>query len=287
MAVYGHTYKAYEGALTPTWSRFLVIPRYVYQELFKYTLFIVLFVVCFIPPLVFATIIYLHHNVAALGVLNASGADIVPINGLFFYVYSWIQAAFAFVLTVIIGPVLISRDLSNNGLPLYLCRPFSRFEYIIGKMSVLLILLSVVTWIPGTMLFLFQCFLEGGSWMMDNLWILRAIVLLGIATVATLTLLAVAFSAVMKWRVVASGALFVVFIVPMAIAGIVQGITRTTVVHLISLISAFITIAGDLFRLDSDEPFLSFGEAWLVAIVYAAICLFLLWRKVRAYEVIA
>src|SRR5258707_13066390 len=54
------------------------------------------------------------------------------------------------------GPPLVSRDLRNNALPLYLCRPFTRTEDVLGKMSVLLILLSAITWIPQLLLFLFH-----------------------------------------------------------------------------------------------------------------------------------
>ena len=39
-----------------------------------------------------------------------------------------------------IGPGQVSPDLANNALPLYLARPFSRVEYVLGKMSVLLVL---------------------------------------------------------------------------------------------------------------------------------------------------
>ena len=82
---------------------------------------------------------------------------------------------FAFFLTLLIGPPLVSRDLTNNALPLYLCRPFSRAEYVVGKMAVLLILLSLITWVPGLLLFLFQAYLEGGGWIAANLWIAGAI----------------------------------------------------------------------------------------------------------------
>lgn len=289
MAVYGHTYKAYEGELTPSWSRFLVIPRYAYQDLFKYTLFIVLFVVCFIPPLVFATIIYLHHNVNALAIFGASPSDIVPINGFFFSIYTGIQTSLAFIFTVIIGPVLISRDLTNNGLPLYLCRPFSRFEYIFGKMSVLLILLSTITWIPGGLLFLFQSYLEGGGWFLNNLWILNAIVIVSLAWLIILTLLSVAFSAWIKWRMAASAALFAIFIIPTPIGFAIQGILKTTKGHLLNVGMALSVMMQELFRLnvDDDQKFFSLGEAWVVFFVYAAICLFMLWRKVRAYEVVS
>lgn len=293
MAVYGHTYKAYEGELTPSWSRFLVIPRYAYQDLFKYTLFIVLFVVCFIPPLVYAVLIYLHHNVSALAIFGASPSDIVPINGFFFSIYTGIQTSLAFIFTVIIGPVLISRDLANNGLPLYLCRPFSRFEYIFGKMCVLLILLSSITWIPGVLLFLFQSYLEGGGWLFRNLWILYAIVVVSLSWLIILTLLAVAFSAWIKWRTAASAALFAIFIIPTPIGFAIQGILKTSKGHLLNVGMALQVMTQELFGLrdditpSDDTYFFSLGEAWMVFFVYAAICLFMLWRKVRAYEVVS
>ena len=35
MAVYKKTYRPYEGELTPAWSRFLVIPRYAFEDLHR------------------------------------------------------------------------------------------------------------------------------------------------------------------------------------------------------------------------------------------------------------
>jgi len=289
MAVYEHGYKPYAGALTSSWSRFLVIPRYAYQDLFKYKLFIALFVLCYVCPLIYTIIIYLHHNSGALEIFGVRPSDIVPINGTFFYIYTNIQTTLAFIFTVIIGPILISRDLANNALPLYLSRPFSRFEYVIGKMSVLLILLSLITWVPGLLLFLFQSYLEGGGWMIDNLWIAAAIFILSIVWLMTLALLSMAFSAWIKWRTAASAALFAIFIIPTPIGFAIQGMFMTTKGHMLNLAMAFSSLARSLFRLDWMEVdrFLSSGEAWVVFAVYAAICLFMLSRKVRAYEVVS
>ena len=36
MAVYEHTYKEYAGELTPEWSRFLIIPRHAYKDVFRF-----------------------------------------------------------------------------------------------------------------------------------------------------------------------------------------------------------------------------------------------------------
>ena len=287
MAVYDHSYKPYAGALTPAWSRFGVIPRYAYQDLFKYKLFVTLFVLCFVPPLIFAILIYLHHNVNALTIFNLSPGQVVTINGFFFSVLTGIQTSLAFILTVIIGPVLISRDLTNNALPLYLCRPFTRLEYVAGKMSVLLFLLSAITWIPGLLLFLFHSYLEGGGWLGQNLWIARAIVVAGVAYISILALLSMAFSAWIKWRMAASAALFAIFIIPTPIGFAIEGMFDSTKGHLLNLAMAMSVMSADLFRLYQDHYFFSFGEAWGVYAVYTAICLWMLSRRVRAYEVVS
>ena len=52
MAVYEHTYKQYLGKLTPEWSRFLVIPRHAFRDVFKSKLFTAFFAICFLPLLV-------------------------------------------------------------------------------------------------------------------------------------------------------------------------------------------------------------------------------------------
>jgi ABC-2 type transport system permease protein len=287
MAVYEQGYKPYEGELTPAWSRFLVIPRYAYQDLFKYKLFIALFVLCFVWPLISTVLIYLRHNANALAAFDLVLSDVVPINGTFFYIFTTIQTSLAFIFTVIIGPVLISRDLSNNALPLYLSRPFSRFEYIIGKMSVLVILLSAFTWVPGLLLFLFQSFLVGGGWMAENMWIANAIFTVSMAWLMILSMLAMAFSAWIKWRTAASAALFAIFIVPTPIGVAIHEILKSDKGFYLNLGVAYGSLAGHLFRLEWMNQLLSPVEAWGVFIGFAALSLYMLARKVRAYEVVS
>jgi ABC-2 type transport system permease protein len=290
MAVYEHTYKPYEGKLTPAWSRFLVLPRYAYQDLFKNKLFTALFVLCYVCPLIYTILIYLRHNLSALTVFGTNAAEVardIPIGGAFFFIFINIQTSLAFIFTVIIGPVLISRDLANNALPLYLSRPFTRFEYIVGKISVLLILLSLITWVPGLFLFLFNSYLEGGGWMAENWWIANAIFMVSFSWLVILSLLATAFSAWIKWRTAASAALFAIFIIPLPIGGAFKGMFNTDKGFMLSLAMAFNGLSKELFRLDWMESFLSAGESLFVFAAYAAICLFMLSRKVRAYEVVS
>lgn len=291
MSVYEHAYKPYAGPLTPEWSRFLVIPRHAYRDVFGSKLFTGFFALCFVCPLVMAILIYLHHNLTAMAALQINLRDLVPIDSSFFQVYIGMQGVLSFLLTVLMGPPLISRDLSNNALPLYLCRPFSRAEYVIGKMSVLVILISAITWVPGELLFLFQSYLEGFDWAARNLWIAGAIFALSWAWIVLLALLSVTISAWVKWRLAGSAAIFGLFIISNVIGLMIDGVLQTRWGGLVNIIIIMKTIQDSLFRESNSAGFpawmvLPSSAAWMMYGLLLVFCLFLLTRKVRAYEVV-
>src|SRR5688500_9957047 len=249
MAVYEHLYGAYEGESHSALSRFLVIPRYALREVFKSKLFTGIFIVCFIYPLIATIIVYLHHNANALALLQINVRELLPIDASFFRTFLEVQGGFAFILTVLVAPPLISRDLSNNALPLYLSRPLSRTEYVLGKMTVVAFLLSLVTWIPGLILFFFQASLAGPTWLWANLWMIGAIFLGSMVWIILLSLLALAVSSLVKWRVVASGALLGMFFVPSAFGQIINQLFLTRAGHLISMWATMNSIWRGLFEI--------------------------------------
>jgi ABC-2 type transport system permease protein len=308
MAVYEHLYGAYEGESHTAWSRFLVIPRYALREVFKSKLLVTIFIVCFIYPLVATILVYLHHNANALALLQLNVRELLPIDASFFRTFLEVQGAFAFILTVLVAPPLISRDLSNNALPLYLCRPLSRAEYVLGKMTVIGVLLSLITWIPGLLIFFFQASLAGFGWLWANLWMIWALFFGSLVWIVLLSLLALAVSSFLRWRVVASGALLGLFFVPSAFGAIINELFLTRAGHLISLWASINSIWLGLFGLFErqagnirgkiDNPIYDgqivdivlleppLWTSWLVIALVGALCVWLLARKVRAYEVI-
>src|SRR5215208_4456747 len=235
MAVYEQTYKRYTGQLTPEWSRFLIIPRHAFRAVFNSKLFTAFFVICFLPLLVEAILIYLHHNISAIAIMKIDVRALVPIDASFFYNFVNVQGGFAFFVALLVGPPLVSRDLRNNALPLYLCRPFSRTEYVLGKMSVIFILLSAITWVPQLLLFLFQSYLEGFTWFRSNLWIASAIVIASLVWILLLALLSQTISALVKWRVIASAALLGIFFIPTVFGEFINEVFQTRWGHIISL----------------------------------------------------
>jgi ABC-2 type transport system permease protein len=304
MAVYEQTYKRYVGPLTPEWSRFLIIPRHAYRGVFKSKLFTAFFVICFVPLLVEAILIYLHHNVNALGIMRLDLQELVPIDASFFQTFVNLQGGFAFFVALLVGPPLVSQDLRNNALPLYLCRPLSRTEYVLGKMSVLLILLSLITWIPQLILFLFQSYLEGFAWFRANLWLVSAIFIGSAVWILLLALISQTVSALVKWRVVASGAILGLFFIPSVFGEFINVVFMTRWGSIVSLgalmrnISAglfgtFVQSSGTIRLEDFDgtvrEIVLSEPPLWLcwgMLCLICIICLALLSRRVKAYEVV-
>src|SRR5881398_1911192 len=305
MAVFERTYKPYAGALSPEWSRFLIIPRHAVRDIFRSKLFTAFYALSFVWPLVCAILIYLRHNVEALAILRLSIANVIPIDASFFMAFVQVQGTIGFFLALLVGPQQASRDLTNNALPLYLCRPFSRTEYVVGKMSIVIILLSGMTWVPGLILFLLQSYLEGWSWFAENIWIASAIFLGSLVWILLLALLTQAISAWVKWRLAARAALLAVFFIPTAFAEIINQIFETRWGQIIDLRALIGNVWAGLFgsfvrqaanqvqesrngRVVREALFSAppLWASWFMLFLICALCLLLLSRKVKAYEVV-
>src|SRR5690348_17148841 len=146
--------------------------RYAFRDTFKSRLFVAFFALCFAVPFGAVIVVYLHYNLSALQVLGLSLErlqSIVPIDANFFYRIQAFQGFLAFLLALFVGPALVAPDLRNNGLALYLSRPFSRREYVTGKITVLLTLLSLITWVPGLFLFGLAAYLDKPGWLGEHL----------------------------------------------------------------------------------------------------------------------
>jgi len=285
VAVHRRSYTAYSGALTPAWSRFLVLFRHSRRSLFRSRFQTGLFVACFFYPVVCLCLIYLAHNLSFLEKLG-SPTQFIAINNKFFFYLVYVQGVLAFILTALSGPGLISPDLANGAMPLYFCRPFSRAEYVTGKGSVLVILLSQITWIPGLVLFGIQASLAGVNWARENLWIAGSLLVSSLLWIVILSLLAMAVSAWVKWRIVAGALLLAVMFFGAGLAQAINTVLQTQSGHFFNMPYLMSTIWDALFMVDKEQA-ISAGAASIGLLVYCAVCFLLLMRKIRAYEVVA
>ena len=290
MAVYERNYGRFKGLLTPTRTRFLILPRYAFREVFQSRFFVAFFTLCFALPFAGLLMIYLHHNIAALKFLNLpldQLKDALPINATFFRRGLDWQGSLCFLLALAVGPALIAPDLRNNGLPLYLSRPFNRTEYVVGKMAVLVVLMSLITWVPGLLLFFFQSYLDGAGWLGDNLRIGAALFVGSWIWILVLSLVALAVSAWVKWKPVARVTLLIVFFVLSGFAKALNEALDIQLGWLVSMWAAVQNVWAALFgqAIDSDLA-MPLWAAWLALAAGCSLCLWLLSRRIRAYEVV-
>jgi ABC-2 type transport system permease protein len=98
-----------------------------------------------------AVIYFRNHIDSLVGLgIDARALQILTIDGGFFIQLFAVETFISFFMAIaLLGPGLIAPDLANNAMPLYLSRPFSRAEYVIGKLSVLLTVTSLITRVPG------------------------------------------------------------------------------------------------------------------------------------------
>jgi ABC-2 type transport system permease protein len=297
VAVHKRAYRPYEGPLTSERWRFLVLPRYGLLELFESRLLTVFCVLCFVPILIAASAIYIAYSPAARALLEISSASDFVRKPDFFFATLTFQGGLAFLLTAWVAPVLVSPDLVNGALPLYLSRPLTRAEYVVGKATILLTLLSAITWVPGLVLFALEAGLAEG-WGAANIRIAVAVFAGSWVWILQLTLLGLALSAWIRWRIVASAALAGVFFMGAAFGEMWREVLHEPWGRLANLYYLVGLVWRSLFglftsRSMAQEMFNESGRdlptwaAWAGLAAAAALSVWLLERRLRAREVVS
>lgn len=287
MAVYERKYKRYAGELTPTSTRFLILPKYAFRDVFKNRWMLAFYVSCFVFPLYCAAVIYLANNADFLSMFpNFQLSDFIEINDSFFYLFLKVQGWFAFLLSLFVGPGLVSRDLANNGLGLYLSRPFSRVEYVLGKVTVLAALLSSITWVVGFMLMLMHANYTSLGWLVENArWV--ATVLIGPwIWIITLSLMSLAVSAWVRWRPVAAFTMLALLFGGAFFSQVINALFRTDAGTLLNILSTTNIVWAGMLGVDSGSD-VSPLTAGIVILLFWGVLLLMLNRRIRAYEVVS
>jgi ABC-2 type transport system permease protein len=292
MAVYKRRYNPYTGSIAAEWSRFLVLTRYAIADLFKSRFFVVFLILCFVPALFFAGYIFIANNKTLQVLLQMRSAGLLSVESQFFVTFLATQTQLAFLLNCWVGPVLIAGDLTNGALPLFLSRPFSRAEYVLGKFSVLAVLLSAVTWLPCLLLFSLQAGLAKGGWIWSHLWMIVPIVSCSAIWILMLSLIALAMSAWVKWRNIATAGIFAAFLVPAGFGGIFNATLKTDWGHLVNFTYLFRVVLLRGFRMESALAGYERGHAfpglaaWGMMILVCVLALVMLNARLRPREVV-
>lgn len=287
MAVFRRSYRPYEGKLTPRFWRFTVPARYALMDLVRSRALMGFLVLAYLPPLIGVSLIYLSHNPAARALLGLMKlTELARIDGSFFVQALSTQSFFGFMLAAWIGPHLVAEDLANGGLPLYLSRPFSRREYVLGKVSVIVGLGSAVTWLPVLFLYLANALLAGGGWWHLHWRIACGLIVGGLVWCSVVSLFALSLSVWVKWRLLASASLVGLYLLSAGFAEALVTALRLPWGRLLDLGHTFRMVWAWLVGAKAPEPRVPVSVAWLTLFVLASLSMLVLRQRLRAREVV-
>ena len=288
MPIHTQNYRHWEGALkTHSRTRWWVIAK---AELKLLAQRKIVRLIVAIPPLiyifVYAILIYIVNQVP--GVEFSFQIDREFFQQFLFqnFMDAPVPSALLIALIAIFGGSgLIANDLKNNTLSLYLSKPISWIDYLIGKFAVIGILLGCFTFVSGLLLFLEHSLLAGTSFLRENYWIPFAIIAYSVIITLSASLLMLLFSSLTSNPRYATIGFCAVWFGTSVIYGVLKGITRTSSFALVSLWANYDRLGTVLF---ANPPNYAVHWVWalLILVALVVLCLFVLHRRIRAVEIV-
>ncbi len=279
MPIHDQGYRRYAGGKTPGGRAWAVIATAGVRSMLAKRAFLGLLLLAWLPFLVRAIQIYAAANLPQAAFLAPTAET--------FREFLEQQAIFVFFITVYVGAGLIANDRRANALQIYLSKPLTRAEYIIGKMAILMTFLLLVTWVPAIVLLIVQILFKGSfDFVRANVYLFPAITLFSFLEAVMISAAMLALSSLSNSsRYVAILYAAVVFFTQ-AIYGVVYAVTRDTRWSVISFPANLNQIGNVIFRLP-----LSYATPWPVSLLMIvgliAVSAVVLERRVRGVEVVA
>ena len=240
---------------------------------------VALLLMSWLPFLVFAVRLYVGANFTQAAFLAATPATFRDFLG-------W-QGIFIFFVTILIGAGLIADDRRTNALQIYLSKPLTRLDYVVGKLLAIAAFLVFVTIVPGVLLLFLQMLFAGSTeFVRANLYLLPATLVSGAAQVLVASLAILALSALSTSRrfvaILYAGLIFFS-------EGLQRALIESTGSRLWALLSpgdTLAVVADSAFRTPPPEPVpLAAALAVLAGLLVTSVVV-LQWR-IRGVEVVA
>ena len=277
MPIHDQGYRRYAGRREAHGRTWLVIARSGVMERLRERKFLGLLLFAWLPFLVRSVQIYVAANYQQASFLAATPA--------MFRDFLAQQGVFVFFITLYVGSGLIANDRRANALQIYLSKPLSRVDYVVGKLATLLIFLTAVTWVPGILLLIMQILFAGNlTFLKANLFLFPAITVFAAVTVLMSSFTMLALSSLSKSRrfvaVMYAGLIFFTAAMYQAL----RGITGSRAWVFISPGDVLDVIGDRIFR--STEPQNLLPIALVTVVVLLAASVLVLERRVRGVEVV-
>lgn len=280
MPIHDQSYRHYTGEKRPVRSAWTVIARAGMMSFLSRKAFLGLLIVAWIPFIVRASQLFLASNFSQAATFLAPTAQT-------FRDFLGQQSIFVFLITVYVGAGLIANDRRANALQLYLSKPVTRGEYILGKMTVLATFLLAITWLPAILLLILQIAFSGSfTFLRANTSLIASVTLYCLLTVIVITFGMTALSSLSRSsRFV--GIMFAgVLIFSDAMFNALRFITGSTAISWVS-VQASLDQVGDVIFRQAPRHQTPVGVSVLVLLAVIVIAASVLERRVRGVEVVA
>ena len=280
MPIYEQSYRRYEAREPLRTIRFWPIAREALVHVLAKRAFLGLLALSWLPFVLRLVQVFVVTRFPEAG-------RMLPVDGRLFGEFLNQQVGFTLLLSAFGGAGLIANDLRTGAILVYLSRPLTRRDYVLGKLTVLLALNLAVTLAPALLLYAAALALapeQFAAWSLA--WIAPAIVGYSLAIALGAGLLALAVSSIAKSARVA-GLSFVLLFVGLGVVGnVLRNVLDTPATLLISPQSDLEIVGKALFGIAARET-VHWSWAILVLAALGAGCLLILRARVRAVEVVA
>ena len=279
MPIHDQGYARYTGARRPPGRAWWVIARIGIRRMFSSKLFLLVLLFAWMQFFVRGVLFYLAANFPQVE------GFIAPTPATFRDFFDS-QAFFVFVIAIYTGAGAIANDRQANALPLYLARPLTRWEYVVGKLAVVTGFLLLITWVQALLLLVLQTMFTGSlDFVRQYAFLLPAVTLYGFlqSLVAGITIIALSslstsaryVGILYAGAVIFSGAMF----------DVLRAVTGSTAWSWISFTASQQQVGDVIFRADPryDTPW---GISLLMVVAVVALSAWVLARRVRGVEVV-
>lgn len=279
MPIHDQGYKRYAGRRITGGRSWWVIARAGVLERVRERRFLGLLLLAWAPFVVRAVLLYAAANVPQASFLAPSTET--------FREFLDQQGFFVFLVTIYVGSGLIANDRRANALQLYLARPLTRLEYVVGKLATLVIFLIAVTWLPGMLLLFLQMMFAGSlAFVQANLFLIPAITLFAAIQVLVSAMAMLALSSLSKSRRFVAMMYAGIIFFTAAMYQALRQITQSDAWAWISPQDTLDVIADAVFRIEAARA-IPVPAAVLVVAILLGVSAWLIARHVRGVEVVA
>jgi ABC-2 type transport system permease protein len=280
--IHDQGYRRYGGTKARTGAGWLVIARAGLRTFVSKKAFLGLMLVSWFPFFVRAVQFY-----AAANLTNVPQASMLAPSADTFRQFLEQQQTFVFFVTVYVGAGLIANDRRANALQIYLSKPLTRAEYVLGKLAILMTFLALVTWLPAIVLLIVQIAFAGNfTFFKTHVFLFPAITLFAFIEIILASSTMLALSSLSKSSRYVGILYAAVIFFTQAVYGVLYAVTRSTALSWLSFSANLKQIGDVIFRqkLEYDTPW---PVSLLMIVLLVAASGVILERRVRGVEVVA